>query len=180
MKFLVKEKSNDRCFSLVYDEEGYSFGVEPFQSNIGFSSLSINYLQIEIDYDKRIVYVWGCEPLIQYERTNLFPEKYEKKDLVAVISRELIPGISIALDKDQEWPTYINKEMGWVCVGDPTIKDRRLIEFAPDCVAALDTQNEMVAIWLHPRELPLHVYENYKETERDIQLPIKVRKGNSE
>ena len=161
MKLLVKEKIEDRHFSLVYDEEGYSFNIEPFQYDIGFTSLSVNLLQIEIDYDKRIVYVWGYEPLMRYKETNKFPLAYENRDLIAVINEELIPGVSIGLDNDKEWPTYINKKMGWVCVGNPTIEGRRLIEFAPDCVAALDHENEMVAIWLHPRELPSHVFENY-------------------
>jgi hypothetical protein len=160
MKFLVKEKRKEKCFSLVYEEKGRSFNIAPFQKNIGFTSLSINCLQLEIDYDKRIVYVWGYEPLMKYEEINKFPESYEHKDLIALTDRKLIPGVSIGLDKNKEWPTYINKKMGWVCVGDPTIEDRRLIGFAPDCVAALDKDSEMVAIWLHPKKLPSHLFEN--------------------
>ena len=57
--------------------------------------------------------------------------------------------------------------MGWVCIGDPTIEGRKLIEFAPDCIATLDHENEMVAIWLHPRELPSHVLENYDSRKED-------------
>lgn len=162
MRLLVKEKKNDRHFSLVYDDEGYSFNIEPFHKGIGFTSLSINYLQIEIDCDKRIVYVWGCEPLIEYKETNNFPDFYEDKDLIALIDKDIIPGVSISLDKEKKWPTYVNKKLGWVCIGDPAIKDRRLIEFAPDCVAALDNDSEMVAIWLHPKELPAHVFEKKK------------------
>jgi len=163
MKFLVKKKNNDRCFSLIYNEKEYSFSIEPFQNSIGYTSLSINLLQIEIDYDRRIVYVWGYEPLMRYQETDKFPSAYENKDLVAVLDKELIPGVSIGLEK--EWPTYINKKMGWVCIGDPTIEGKRLIEFAPDCVAALDKENEMVAIWLHPRELPSHVYTKKEDDE---------------
>ncbi|MGE0832352.1 MAG: hypothetical protein AB7N99_06865 [Simkaniaceae bacterium] len=165
MKFLVEKKNEDRHFHLIYEEEGCSFNIEPFPKNIGFTSILIDFLQLEIDCENRVVYAWGYEPLMKYEETNNFPKFYEHKDIIAIFDQMPTPGVSIRLLKNIEcpdnieWPTYINKKIGLVCIVDHTIQDKRLIEFAPDCVAALDHENEMVAIWLHPRELPSRIYE---------------------
>jgi len=158
MIFLIKEKIKRRSFFVIFNEKDRCFDIEPFEQNHNnFTSLEIGFLQIGIDFDKRLTYVWGYEPLIKYSETNKFPSAYEDRDLVAVIERELIPGVSIELDKEKDWPTYINKDMGWVCIGDPTIEERRLIKFASDSIATLNNESEMVAIWLHPKELPSHI-----------------------
>ena len=129
------------------------------------------------------MYIFGYQPLYLYRLTKEFPENFEIKDLVAVLDNEPgpddFPGLpTYNLVKNSNWPNelewniYINKKMGWVCIGDPTVEGRRLIEFASDCVAALDEENEMVAIWLHPRELPSHVLENYDSRKEDETLRL--------
>ncbi|QVL57760.1 MAG: hypothetical protein KFB93_01405 [Simkaniaceae bacterium] len=173
MKFLVKDQKDQKeKFSLIYDD--YQFLTDPGIETTGYGAITVNYLELQLDEDGRIAFLFGYEPLAIYEETNNFPKQYESKDLIAVLDNEPgpddFPGLpTYNLVKNSEWPnksewsTYINKKEGWVCVGDPTIEDKRLIEFAPDCVAALDKENEMVAIWLHPRELPAHVYEKGHE-----------------
>ena len=152
MKFLIQDPQKDQNFSLVYRPEDYSFDVEPFDGT-GDTSIMINDLQMEIDHEGKIMYVWGLCPLIKYEETGEFPCKYKSASLVAVLDKPLIPGISFRLNKDRRWPIYINRKKGWVCIGDPKIKDKQLIEFAPNCVAAMDGQ-EFIAVWLHPKKLP--------------------------
>lgn len=152
MKFLIQKNKTTQTFALVYREEDYSFDIEPHDGS-GFTSIMINDLQLEIDDEGKIVYVWGLCPLIKYEETNETPESYESKSLVALLDKPPIPGISYRLNEKERWPIYINKKKGWVCIGNPKINGKQMIEFVPNCVAALEDQ-EITAIWLKPKDLP--------------------------
>ena len=152
MKFLIKESQEDQNFSLIYRPEDYSFDIEPLDGT-GDTSIMINDLQLEIDHEGKIMYVWGVCPLIKHEETAQFPTKYKSGSLVAVLDSPPTLGISYRLNEDFRWPIYINKEKGWVCLGNPDTKNKKLIEFAPECIATLDGQ-ELIAIWLHPEQLP--------------------------
>jgi hypothetical protein len=152
MKFLIQEPQKDQNFSLVYRPEDYSFDVEPLDGT-GDTSIMINDLQLEIDHEGKIMYMWGLCPLIKHEETSEFPIKYKSGSLVAVLDKPPVLGVSYRLNEDQRWPIYINKKKGWVCLGDPEIKNKQLIEFAPNCVATMEGQ-ELIAVWLHPEKLP--------------------------
>ncbi len=152
MKFLIKEPQEDQNFSLVYRAEDYSFDVEPLDGS-GDTSIMINDLQFEIDHEGKIMYVWGLCPLIEYNETDEAPKNYEFNSLVVLLDKPLMPGISYRLNEKERWPIYINKEKGWVCLGNPEVKSKQLIEFAPNCVATMDGQ-ELIAVWLHPKDLP--------------------------
>jgi hypothetical protein len=82
MKFLIQEPQEDQNFSLVYRPEDYSFDVEPHDGT-GFTSIMINDLQLEIDDEGKIIYVWGLCPLIQYKETEEVPRKYKAHSLVS-------------------------------------------------------------------------------------------------
>lgn len=152
MKFLIGEPQENQNFFLVYRTEDYSFDIEPLDGS-GDTSIMINDLQLEIDYEGKIMYVWGLCPLIGYQETDEAPKRYNAHSLIALLDNPPIPGISYRLNENNRWPIYINKKKGWVCVGNPKIKDKQLIEFAPNCVATMDGQ-ELIAVWLHPKELP--------------------------
>ena len=152
MKFLIQKNKTIQTFALVYREEDYSFDIEPHDGS-GFTSIMINDLQLEIDDEGKIIYVWGLCPLIKYEKTNETPESYESTSLVALLDKPPIPGISYRINEKERWPIYINKKKGWVCIGNPKINGKQMIEFVPNCVAALENQ-EITAIWLKPKNLP--------------------------
>ena len=113
----------------------------------------INDLQLEIDHEGKIMYAWGLCPLIKYEEIDEFPLKYKSGSLVALLDKPPIPGISYRLNEKERWPIYINKKKGWVCIGNPKNNAKEMIEFAPNCIASLKDQ-EIIAIWLKPRDLP--------------------------
>jgi hypothetical protein len=152
VKFLIEKLQLDQRFSLVYREEDYSFDIEPL-SGSGDASIMINDLQLEIDHEGKIIYVWGYCPLIKYEETDEFPKKYKTQSLVALLERPPISGISYRINENERWPIYINKKKGWVCIGNPVANEKQMIEFAPNCIAVLENQ-EIVAIWLKPKYLP--------------------------
>lgn len=160
MKFIIVEPKEAKTFFLIYDEEEYSFSIEPFKVGNDFASIAIGTLQLEINDEGRVMYLWGYYPLRNWKETDGAPEKYENKDLIAVLDKSPVPGVSINLCKkgteldDNSWSTYINKKRGWICIGSPEVKEKKLIQFSPGCVAALDQSNEMVAVWLQPVEFP--------------------------
>ena len=151
MKFLIQKNKTIQRFTLVYREEDFSFDIEPHDGS-GFTSIMINDLQLEIDDEGKVIYVWGLCPLIKYEETNEIPKNYESTGLVALLDKPPIPGISYRLNEKERWPIYINKKKGWVCIGNPKINGKQMIEFVPNCVAALEDQ-EITAIWLKPKVL---------------------------
>lgn len=153
MKFLIQEPQEDQNFSLVYRNKDYSFDREPHDGS-GFTSIMINDLQLEIDDEGKIIYVWGLCPLIEYKETEEAPLGYQAHSLVALLAPPPIPGISYRLNEDNRWPIYINKKKGWVCLGNPKTKGKQLIEFVPNCIATMDGR-EIIAVWLHPKDLPV-------------------------
>ncbi len=113
----------------------------------------INDLQLEIDHEGKIMYAWGLCPLIAYKKTDQFPYGYKAGSLVALLDKPPVLGISYRLNEDRRWPIYINRKEGWVCLGNPETKDKLLIEFAPNSVATINRE-ELIAVWLHPKNLP--------------------------
>lgn len=152
MKFLIKESPIEKNFSLIYCEEEYSFDTERHNDN-GCTSIMINDLQLEIDEDGKVLYVWGLCPLIKYKDINAIPVNYHSNALIALLDKSPVPGISYKLNALERWPIYINKQIGWICIGDPILDGKQLVEFAPKCIAALANQ-EITAIWLQPKQLP--------------------------
>jgi hypothetical protein len=151
MRFLIKEPHQDQNVHLIYRAYEYSFDVEPFEGG-GITSIMIDFLQLEIDDEGRVLYVWGYCPLIEYEETSRFPKKHTKYSLYVDVGKPLVPGISHRINQNNPWPICINKKRGWICLGNPEIKGYQLVEFAPDCVAVLDGEN-LIAVWLHPKFL---------------------------
>jgi hypothetical protein len=103
-------------FHKIYDlyKQDYSFDVEPLDGS-GDTSIMINDLQLEIDHEGKIIYVWGYCPLIKYQETEEYPQKYRTQSLVALLDKPPIPGISYRINETERWPIYINKKKGWVC-----------------------------------------------------------------
>jgi hypothetical protein len=57
---------------LVYWQDEYSFDVEP-GAGVGFTSLLLNDLNLEMDEEARIVSVWGYCPCGHWKPRNLRP-----------------------------------------------------------------------------------------------------------
>lgn len=152
MKFLLLDKPNEWDFSLVYRADEYSFDVEPYLG-WSFTSLLVNTVQLEIDHEGRIGYVWGYCPLVTHTLTKEFPKCSQPHSLIAMLERPPVPGSGQRINQDEDWPIHINKKKGWVCIGDAKVCNKELIEFAPNCVASL-VNRELKGLWLKPRELP--------------------------
>ena len=138
---------------VVYIPEEYSFTARMLDGTTlysGGSSILINDLQLEIDQSGLIEHAWGLCPYTRWEPTMLLPPEGLKGQLVVDIGKEILPGCSYELANG--WPVYVNREKGWVCIGDISSKGEKAIEFARDSIAVFESDT-LKAIWLRPKEL---------------------------
>lgn len=152
MKFFLEKSQKKKNSKLVYRGEDNSFDTEPLEEN-GHTSIMINNLQLEIDDEGRIIYVWGYCPLIHYIETEEFPYKYISKTLVSFLNKPITPGVSFRINEKEKWSIFINKKRGWICIGNPKTLGAKMVEFLPNCIAAL-VNDEIISIWLKPEKLP--------------------------
>lgn len=148
LKFFIHDKSWSVRSKLIYRLDEHTFDSDPL-SEYSYTSIQINELQLEIDYDGNILYVWGFCPLPKQSETSSIPINITAQSLQVKSKVEFIPGISIRYNDDHRWPVAINKEHGWICIGNPKVIDVKQIEFAPNSVATFDHEN-LIAVWLKP------------------------------
>lgn len=150
MEFVVGAAWEDSGCRLVYRESEHSFDVEMRPAG-GVTSLLVNDLQLEIDQEGVVLYPWGLCPRTAWDETDASPPRYSKGTLIAQTGREIVPGVSIRISGPVGWSVYLNKQSGWVCIGDPkpSVNETNAVEFAPGCVAVL-SDGSLIALWLHP------------------------------
>lgn len=139
--------------SLVYRPYDYAFDVEPKPEG-GESSLLVNDLQLEIDDEGRVLYVWGYCPHTSWSTASVEPPLARRATLAAETPDDLAPGTSMRISKER-WPVHVDLQTGWVRVGRCVEGD--VVEFAPGVRACL-SEGELVCLWLRPRELPHALY----------------------
>ena len=151
MQFEIVNKTRDDNFKLVFRSEEQSFDIE-HHSGQGFTSILINYINIEVTEEGHLSYVWGVCPLENAIETTKKPENIVQKGLVFKPHKELVPGISIKINEDDFWQPFINHNDGWVCIGNPDSKGE-MIEFVNNCIAVLKA-GQLKSLWLKPIALP--------------------------
>ncbi len=141
--------------TLVYVPTDYAFDFRVTVGPNEYSSIQINSLQLAIDYDGTVLYAYGYCPLLKYHETDLVPPALNRAArLFASSETEWIPGIAQTIGGPTSWPIWINRNCGWVCLGDPGYEESvEAIEFAPDSIAVLNG-TKLVAVWLRPKALP--------------------------
>ncbi|MDP1978692.1 hypothetical protein [Undibacterium sp.] len=153
MKFVIEDARGSKKFILFYRDSDYSFDIEPGIKG-GGASIMVNDLQLEMTDQGEIIYVWGLCPMGHYKKIEVFPKHLQNKAIFAVLESTPQLGVSYRLNPRERWPTFINLNEGWICIGNPELSGRLLIEFAPKCVASMKGE-EIVAIWLKPVNLPI-------------------------
>jgi len=147
MKFRDTKNLTEIKGTLFYEKEEFSLNTEPFYEN-GFSSLLINDIQLEIDEDSVLLYIWGFCPLQQAKEIDSFPSYYETRQISVLTETPLIAGISKRINHAR-WDIFYNKANDWICIGNPKLSGQHLIQFAPGAIATIENQ-EIIALWLHP------------------------------
>ena len=131
---------------LIYRRSEHSLDVKP-RPNKGIASLLVNDIQIEIDEDGRLIYVWGLCPHESWTAGKVDPTEAALGRLLYV-GNTIVPGVSKRLNADSRWSILHDPSNRWLCVGDQSSKGER-IAFAPGAVAAL-SNGEITALWLRP------------------------------
>jgi hypothetical protein len=139
--------------SLVYRAQDYAFGVEPLPRGAD-SSLSVNTIDLWVDRsNNQLVYVDGYCPYQGWKRASLEPPS-SRRAALRISGVEFRRGVAEPLNSpDTYWGVQVDTETGWVCLGNARASAMTAIEFARGCIAVLDDGN-LVALWLHPNELP--------------------------
>jgi hypothetical protein len=156
MRFVVNEAKPIGEARLVYRAKEYAFAAEPRPKDCAYA-VGINEVELMIDEDNlSVVFVTGYCPHQGWRSGRLNPPQVTRAALHVEPDTELVPGRTVGLtSRDSRWPVIVDPQNGWVCLGDPD-SIGRAVEFAPDCVASL-LGATLVALWLHPSELPSEV-----------------------
>ena len=149
MKFEIKYSNEITKKSLIYVPSEYSFDMKPIV-NSALLTIQVNYLNLTVAEDNRIVQVWGYSPYESWEKSSFVVPESKKGNLM--VATELEPGFTYGLIKNGEWPIYVNKSTGWVCLGNFEKKEEA-IEFISDCIAVVEN-GYLVSLWLKPQKLP--------------------------
>lgn len=148
MKFKIENTSfYKKQRKLFYLLDEFSFYVSPFTTRIDYD-LVLNYLNLTV-LSNLVVQVDGFCPNGEWIITDLSVPNYNMGQLRVLKNYE--PGFSYSLNKAQ-WPVYYNQHTGWVCVGDPIVKNQAIM-FITNVVAVIEN-NELQALWLKPVFLP--------------------------
>lgn len=154
MRFIVDETRPIRESRLVYRAKDYAFSAEPRPEDCAYA-VGINELELMIDEDDQsVAFVTGYCPHPGWHAGKLNPPVAFRAVLrVEAPDAQFVPGRTLGLtSRDSRWPVVVDPRNGWICLGSPD-KEGRAVEFARDCVAVL-IGDALVALWLHPRELP--------------------------
>lgn len=138
---------------LKYSEKEYSFQTDSPDKIEGFTSLLVNDLNLEINDEGIVCFVWGLCPHTAWGSTDATPGNI-KTGLLKISGVELIPGVSKRINSER-WPVVLNRKKGWICIGDVNAQGAE-IKFAPGAVAVIEAEN-LKSLWLQPDEIPKNI-----------------------
>lgn len=132
--------------NLIYRASEQSFDVVP-QPKTGIASLLVNDIQIDIDEDGRLLFVWGlCSRNSWTEMALTVPTATLGQ--LRYIDDSIVPGASKRINSNERWPVSYDPSSRFLCIGD-NVSSGEATVFAPGAIAILKTK-ELVALWLHP------------------------------
>lgn len=150
MKFKIEYTGVLENRLLTYDIEECSFDMEPIVHGVNFD-LVVNKLNLTVVDDNKIVQVWGYCGLAAWMKSD-YTVSHSIKGTLKVVE-DLKAGVGSYKVNIEELPVYITTQTGWVCIGNPKVKDNA-VEFINNCIAVIDNNNEFVSLWLKPQALP--------------------------
>ena len=147
MKITYQYSENINEGQAVYNKSDNFFDF--ISNNIGDSiTLLIGYIQLTIDANtNQLVRVWGPHPYRLWKEHSLDVPKAKKG--IVIIENDYEASIAYREPEMQGWKTYYDQKSGWVCVGDPKIKETAIM-FATDIFVVIK-DNEIKALWIKPK-----------------------------
>lgn len=145
MKFYIDYTSCLEGKQIIYRKNEFSFDTVPYEYDIDFD-ISINMLSLSV-IDSRIAQVngfCGLKDAMHYD-----PPKTSKGMLGICHADRYESGTGSYAIADVDLPVFLNKNTGWVCIGNP-LGSGCSVEFITGGIAVIDIQQELLALWLHP------------------------------
>lgn len=105
----------------------------------------VNDLQLEVDHDGRVLYVWGLCPQESWMAGKV-ERPTAKPGVLRYVGGTIVPGVSKQLNQQGRWPMVHDRANALICVGSGSSLGE-LIAFAPGVIAALQ-DNQLTALWL--------------------------------
>jgi len=148
MKFVWQPTDHIVDYGVRYVVDDYAFDRTNDWAMGGGSSVLVNFLSLEMDQDGTLRYIWGYCPDLSWIDSELEPPE-TVAGIIEVKGLDIVPGCSYSLVEPVEWPIFVDRDRGWICVGSREWRAYTSVEFSVGCVAVLDG-DDLVAVWLKP------------------------------
>ncbi|MCD7932447.1 MAG: hypothetical protein LUH15_14435 [Tannerellaceae bacterium] len=150
MKFIIEFTEISSQKTLIYRTDEHSFDMEPWTCGIDFE-IALNTLSLTV-VDGTIIQLNGFCGLNKSMKSDCKVPIY-KTGLLKILNPEnyIVESGAYKLTKE-DWPVKINIHTGWVCLGYPE-KKGNAVEFINNCVAVIDEEKNLVALWLKPKKI---------------------------
>lgn len=146
MKFYIDYNERLEHKQVIYRKNEYSFDTVPYEYEIDFE-IEVNTLFLTV-VDSKIIQLNG---FCGVTKRNLYYDvpKAKKGVLKLLDSEKYISLAGTTKLNDKDWETVINPQTGWICIGDPQ-KQGYTVEFIDNCIAVINKNQELIALWIHP------------------------------
>ncbi len=137
---------------LTYDDKELSFDMKPWKNEIDYN-LTINNISLGV-IDNEIIQIDGFCGL-RKEMNSAYSPPFVKSGVLEILNI-LTPGFSYSIS-ETDFPIYTNVKTGWICIGNPEIEGNA-VEFLNNCIAVLNEDKNLIALWLKPKSLPYFLF----------------------
>lgn len=151
MKFAITYTDYIEKKEVVYYKSEWSFDTIPAINNTNFD-IALNYLNLTVvGSDNRIAQIWGFGGGREWVKSKISPPN-SRKGILTVVSRLSEKDYGISHRLLDNIPITINTQTNWICYGDYQQR-ANAVEFLYNCIAVLNSENELVALWISPRNI---------------------------
>lgn len=148
MKFSIEYTESIINKELIYLSNECSFYMGKIESDIEVEWV-LNKISLPSS-GGRIIHLSGFCGLEESMDSNICIPKFRKGVLKVEHNNESGFAYSIF---EEEQPILLNKDSGWVCVGNP-LESGNAVEFITNCVAVINDVGDLISLWLRPKSLP--------------------------
>ncbi len=157
MKFLIEDSDTVADKELVYLIDECSFYMGKINHDVDVEWI-LNKISLASS-DNTIIHISGFCGLSISMNSNICVPEYSKGRLK--VEHNLKKGFAYGIYDDDQ-PIHLNTKSGWVCIGDP-LKLGKAVEFIQNCVAVINSDGQLLSLWLKPKSLPVFEEKSIKE-----------------
>jgi hypothetical protein len=142
---------------------------------VGHENLWDETEELDSPPQDKIMQIWGYFPN-NWKRASINAPKAKQGALI--LKDRLESGFSYGVFQE-EVPVYCDPDSRWVCLIDPNAKGQT-VEFIKDCIAVLNDDQELAALWMRLDVVPPFSKEQSKKfkvvIQKENQNPFNLKK----